>query len=54
MGEIELGDGANLDAVHMGNAGDDVGAHLTRPDQADTNRLAGFAALPEIARQAGR
>ena len=51
---IEFGDRADLDTVHMRNAGDDVGAHLARADKADPDRLSGFAALPEIAGQTGR
>jgi hypothetical protein len=38
--QVEFGDGADLNTIHVRDAGDDVGAHLARPDQADANRLA--------------
>src|SRR5690606_1512888 len=51
---VQFSDRADLDPVHVRNAGDDICAHLAGSDQADPDRLAGVGPLLEITRQSDR
>ena len=43
----DVGDGGDLDAGHLGDLDDDIGAHLAGADQADADGLAGLASQIE-------
>jgi hypothetical protein len=51
IGQVQFGNGADLDARHMRHAGDDVGAHLARADQADADRTARIRTRLHVPRQ---
>ncbi len=49
----QFGNGADLDSRHVGDAGDDVGSHLARADEADSNGPPAVGACQKIAGQSG-
>ncbi len=52
--QVQLRNGADFNAGHMCDAGDDIGTHFARPHKAYTDRLAGLGPILEIPGKAGK
>ena len=49
---VQFTDGANFDAAHVGDAADNVSAHLAGPNKTDSHGLASFSARGQVLGQA--